>query len=47
MLSMTFVLREVRQLRRMGFRIDTASINAPDRPLANLTAEVKPAFLYF
>ncbi len=39
MLSMTFVLREVRQLRRMGFRIDTASINAPDRPLANLTAE--------
>jgi colanic acid/amylovoran biosynthesis glycosyltransferase len=39
MLSMTFVLREVRQLRRMGFRIDTASINAPDRPLAKLTAE--------
>ena len=39
MLSMTFVLREVRQLRRMGFRIDTASINAPDRPLVNLTAE--------
>ena len=39
MLSMTFVLREVRQLRRMGFRIDTASINATDRPLANLTAE--------
>ena len=39
MLSMTFVLREVRQLRRMGFRIDTASINASDRPLANLTAE--------
>ena len=39
MLSMTFVLREVRQLRRMGFHIDTASINAPDRPLANLTAE--------
>jgi colanic acid/amylovoran biosynthesis glycosyltransferase len=38
-LSMTFVLREVRQLRRMGFRIDTASINAPDRPLAKLTAE--------
>jgi glycosyltransferase involved in cell wall biosynthesis len=39
MLSMTFVLREVRQLRRMGFHIDAASINAPDRPLAHLTAE--------
>jgi colanic acid/amylovoran biosynthesis glycosyltransferase len=39
MLSMTFVLREVRELRRMGFRIDMASINAADRPLANLTAE--------
>jgi colanic acid/amylovoran biosynthesis glycosyltransferase len=39
MLSMTFILREVRQLRKMGFRIDTASINPSDRPLANLTAE--------
>jgi colanic acid/amylovoran biosynthesis glycosyltransferase len=39
MLSMTFVVREVRQLRHLGFCIDMASINAPDRPLAKLTAE--------
>ena len=38
-LSMIFVLREVLQLRALGFRIDTASINPPDRPLDQLTAE--------
>lgn len=36
-LSMTFVLREVLALRELGFRIDTASINPPDRPLDRLT----------
>ena len=39
MLSMTFVIREVRQLRKMGFHIDTASINPPDRTQEGLTAE--------
>jgi glycosyltransferase involved in cell wall biosynthesis len=38
-LSMSFVLREVLQLRALGFRIDTASINAPDRPPERLTEE--------
>jgi len=38
-LSMSFVLREVLQLRALGFRIDTASINPPDRPPDRLTAE--------
>ena len=37
-LSMTFVLREVIALREMGFRIETASINQPDRPQSELTA---------
>jgi glycosyltransferase involved in cell wall biosynthesis len=37
-LSMTFVLREVVALRKLGFRIETASINAPDRPIDRLTA---------
>jgi len=37
-LSMIFVLREVRALRALGFRIETASINPPDRPAAELTA---------
>ena len=37
-LSMTFVLREVRALRALGFRIETASINPPDRPIEALTA---------
>ena len=37
-LSMTFVLREVVGLRQMGFRIETASINRPDRPESLLTA---------
>ena len=29
-LSMTFVLREVLQLRELGFRIETASVNPPE-----------------
>jgi len=37
-LSMIFVLREVLQLREQGFRIQTASINPPDRPMDKLTA---------
>ena len=37
-LSMTFVLREVLALRELGFRIETASINRPDRPIHELTA---------
>ena len=37
-LSMTFVLREVLALRALGFRVETASINAPDRPVEALTA---------
>jgi glycosyltransferase involved in cell wall biosynthesis len=36
-LSMTFVLREVLALRELGFRVETASINAPDRPINALT----------
>lgn len=36
-LSMTFVLREVLALRELGFRIETASINPPDRPEERLT----------
>lgn len=39
MLSMIFVLREVLQLREMGFHIDVASINNPDRPPEQMTAE--------
>jgi len=38
-LSMVFVLREVLQLRELGFRIETASINRPDRALEALTAD--------
>ena len=37
-LSMIFVLREVQGLRALGFRIETASINPPDRPVSELTA---------
>jgi colanic acid/amylovoran biosynthesis glycosyltransferase len=37
-LSMTFVLREVLALRELEFRIETASINPPDRPPERLTA---------
>jgi glycosyltransferase involved in cell wall biosynthesis len=36
--SHTFVLREIRALRALGFTIDTSSINATDRPPADLTA---------
>jgi len=36
-LSMIFVLREVLALRGLGFRIETASINPPDRPSEKLT----------
>ncbi|MFP5206259.1 MAG: glycosyltransferase family 4 protein [Acidobacteriota bacterium] len=43
-LSMIFVLREVLALRSMGFRIETASINPPDRPPKDMTAvEVEEA----
>jgi glycosyltransferase involved in cell wall biosynthesis len=38
-LSMIFVLREVVLLRALGFRIETASINPPDRPPEHLTAQ--------
>jgi len=37
-LSMIFVLREVVALRALGFRIETASINPPDRPVHAMTA---------
>jgi glycosyltransferase involved in cell wall biosynthesis len=36
-LSMIWIIREVLQLRRMGFRVDVASINAPDRTGKGLT----------
>jgi colanic acid/amylovoran biosynthesis glycosyltransferase len=38
-LSMIFVLREVLALRALGFRIETASINAPDRAAEELTQD--------
>jgi glycosyltransferase involved in cell wall biosynthesis len=38
-LSMIFVLREVLALRELGFRIETASINPPDRPSEKLTPD--------
>src|SRR5690242_17788626 len=37
--SHTFILREVRQLRALGFEIYVASINSPDRGAEQLTAE--------
>lgn len=37
--SHTFILREVRALRGLGFAVRVASVNAPDRPSAELTAE--------
>ncbi len=37
MLSMIFILREVVQLRELGFKIDVASINLPDRSPEGLT----------
>lgn len=36
-LSMIFVIREVLALRRLGFAIDVASVNPPDRALERLT----------
>jgi colanic acid/amylovoran biosynthesis glycosyltransferase len=36
-LSHTFILREITELRRRGFSIRVASINAPDRPPSALT----------
>ncbi len=38
-ISHTFILREVLELRRAGFRIDVASINVADRAAAGLTQE--------
>ena len=38
-ISHTFIMREVIELRRLGFRIDVASVNGLDRPVAQLTAE--------
>jgi hypothetical protein len=37
-ISHTFILREVVELRRLGFRIEVASINRPDRRDEQLTA---------
>ena len=37
-LSMTFILREIVQLRQMGFRIDVAAINPPDHRPGEMTA---------
>lgn len=37
--SHTFILREVLQLREMGFDIEVASINAPDRNEADMTPD--------
>jgi colanic acid/amylovoran biosynthesis glycosyltransferase len=38
-LSHTFILREVLELRNRGIEIETASVNAPDRPIADLGPE--------
>ncbi|MCK5876688.1 MAG: glycosyltransferase family 4 protein [Candidatus Marithrix sp.] len=38
-ISHTFILREVRMLRDLGFEINVASINSPDRDADKLTAE--------
>lgn len=38
-ISHTFILREVRELRRLGLQIEVASINGPDRNRSELTAE--------
>lgn len=37
--SHTFILREARQLRALGFEIETASVNAPDRSVEDMTAD--------
>lgn len=38
-ISHTFILREVRQLRELGFEICTASVNPPDRAEADMTPD--------
>jgi len=43
-LSMIFVLREVLALRALGFRIDTASINPPDRVPERFTDEERDEY---
>lgn len=43
-LSMVFVVREVHKLRKLGFRIDIASINLSDRPAESLTAEEREEY---
>jgi colanic acid/amylovoran biosynthesis glycosyltransferase len=35
----TFILREVKRLRSLGFEIETVSISDPDRPLAAMTEQ--------
>jgi len=40
-ISHTFILREILSLREQGFFIRVASINPPDRPASQLTAEEK------
>jgi colanic acid/amylovoran biosynthesis glycosyltransferase len=35
----TFILREIRELRRLGFDIQVASIRSPDRPLQQLSPD--------
>jgi glycosyltransferase involved in cell wall biosynthesis len=37
-LSMAWLLREILQLRRMGFRVDVASVNAPDYDLDKMNS---------
>jgi len=38
-LSQSFILREVRGLRRLGLNVDVISIGPPDRPIEELSAE--------
>jgi glycosyltransferase involved in cell wall biosynthesis len=37
MVSMVWIVHEIRHLRQLGFEIQVASINAPDAPLAKMT----------
>jgi len=37
MVSMVWIVHEIRRLRQLGFEIEVASINAPDAPLAKMT----------
>jgi colanic acid/amylovoran biosynthesis glycosyltransferase len=45
----TFILREIRQLRQMGVKIEVASVSAPDRKPEAMTAEEREeaALTYF